>query len=72
MIILELLKQIEIDLYDGNAPDIVLFALCILLLTIYSVLCILNILIYLLVLYILKSNNILIKIEKNKNITQNY
>ena len=72
MIILELLKHIGIDLYDGNVPDIVLFALCILLLTIYSVLCILNILIYLLVLYILKSNNILIKIEKNKNITQNY
>jgi hypothetical protein len=46
MVLLEIIKNMGIDIFDPNAPILVKLSLCLLLLTLISLSCILNIFMY--------------------------
>src|ERR1700726_65820 len=63
MFIVELFKYFGINIYDVNIPNNVLLALCFMLLVIFSVVCVINILIYFFVLYVCENKSIFEKID---------
>lgn len=63
--LLEILKNWGIDIYDSSTPPFVLFALCILILSVLSVLCFINIIFYVIMLLIVDSKYVTDKINKN-------
>jgi hypothetical protein len=65
MFLLEILKNWGIDIFDSSTPPLVGFALCILILSVLSVLCFINIVFYFVVLLIIDSKFVTDKINKN-------
>lgn len=68
MILIELLKYLGINIYDNSTPPEVIYALCIMLLSIMSVICFFNLLIYFIVLFALDSKYIQDKIDGFKKL----
>ena len=64
MFLLEILKNWGIDIFDSTTPPNVIFAVCIMILSVLSVLCFINILFYFVVLLIVDSQFVTDKINK--------